>query len=350
MAGHRGIVWLSAREAGRLRKGSSMKRWVVCTAFMIVAFGADRRGIAASHPAQHKTENIIFVMTDGMRWQKLFRGADATLMNKENGSVEDVPALRKAYWRDTEEERRRALMPFLWDVVARQGQVYGNREKGSDAYVTNGLDFSYPGYSETLCGFADPRINSNDNVPNPNVTVLEWLNRQSPYHGRIAAFGAWNVISAVFNPERSGLVANAGYLPFTAMPPNARLELLNQLKADGPTEYLNAAHRVDAYLRMLWETAQSMRQYRGKTTLIFSPDHGRGDDPTEWKDHGEKVPSSKYIWMAFLGPDTPALGERASVPAVWQNEIAATLAALLGRDYASAVPNAGKLIASVLGR
>ncbi len=370
-----------------------MKRWMVCTAVIVLAVGANRRSIAASNPPKHKTENIIFVMTDGMRWQELFRGADATLMNKENGSVEDVPALRKAYWRDTEEERRRALMPFLWDVVARQGQVYGNRAKGSDAYVTNGLNFSYPGYSETLCGFADPRVNSNDNVPNPNVTVLEWLNRQSPYHGRIAAFGAWDVIAAVFNPERSGLVANAGYEPFTAMRLNPRLELLNQLKADWPrmwddepfdaipfytaleylkarkprilylslgetdewahqgnyTEYLNAAHRVDAYLRVLWETAQSMKQYRGRTTLIFSPDHGRGDDPTEWKDHGEKVPSSKYIWMAFLGPDTPALGERANIPAVRQNQIAATLAALLGQDYASAVPNAGKPIANVLG-
>gem|GEM_PF-5870018 len=32
--------------------------------------------------------------------------------------------------------------------------VYANRDLGSDAYVTNGLNFSYPGYSETLCGFA----------------------------------------------------------------------------------------------------------------------------------------------------------------------------------------------------
>jgi len=97
-----------------------------------------------------------------------------------------------------------ALMPFLWSVVAKQGQIYGNRRLGSDAYVTNGLDFSYPGYSETLCGFADPRIDSNDKVPNPNVTVLEWLNQNRAFHGQIAAFGAWDVISAVFNPERSG--------------------------------------------------------------------------------------------------------------------------------------------------
>ena len=32
------------------------------------------------------------------------------------------------------------------------------------AYVTNGMFFSYPGYNETLCGFPDPRIHSNDKV------------------------------------------------------------------------------------------------------------------------------------------------------------------------------------------
>ena len=63
------------------------------------------------------------------------------------------------------------------------------------------------------------------------------------------------------------------------------------------------------------------------TTLIFSPDHGRGKAPHKWKSHGAKIPDSKYIWMAFLGPDTQALGERSNVPAVTQNQIAATLAA-----------------------
>jgi phosphopentomutase len=115
------------------------------------------------------------------------------------------------------------------------------------------------------------------------------------------------------------------------------------------TEYLTAAHRVDAYLRELWETLQSMPEYRGNTTLIFSPDHGRGEGP-EWKNHGEKVPDSKYIWMAFLGPDTAALGERRHVPAVTQDQIAATLAAFLGEDYPAEVPRAGKPIADVLPR
>lgn len=354
--------------------------------------------ITAAFPAasasKPQTTHIIFVMTDGLRWQEVFSGAEESLMTKENGGVKDIPALKKAYWRGTPEERRAALMPFLWKEVAAHGQIYGNRRRGSDAYVTNGFDFSYPGYSETMCGFPDSRINSNDNVPNPNVTVLEWLNQKRAFHGRIGAFGAWNVIAALFNPARSGLIANAGYDPFTLAPVTPRLGLLNHIKTDGPqvwedepfdyapfytameylrihkprilylslgetdewahagdyTNYLDSAHRADQYIKSLWETVQSMPGYRGHTAIIFSPDHGRGAAPVEWKNHGEKIPDSKYIWMAFLGPGVKPLGERSNVPAVTQSQIAATLAALLGEDYATAVPKAGKPIADVLPR
>jgi hypothetical protein len=67
------------------------------------------------------------------------------MMNKKNGKVTDVTQLNKVYWRDTAEARREALMPFVWTVMAKQGQIFGNREKGSDAYLTNGLFFSYLG-------------------------------------------------------------------------------------------------------------------------------------------------------------------------------------------------------------
>lgn len=141
--------------------------------------------------AANQTRNVIFVMTDGLRWQEVFTGADLRLMTKENG-VTDVETLKKEYWRETPQGRRKALMPFLWSVMAKQGQVYGNRDAGSEAFVTNGLNFSYPGYNETLCGFPDPRINSNDKVPNPNVTVLEWLHAKPAFKDQIAAFGAWD--------------------------------------------------------------------------------------------------------------------------------------------------------------
>ena len=188
----------------------------------------------AQVPAEHKTQHIILVMTDGLRWQEVFKGAEASIMNKKSGKVEDEPALRRAYWRETTEDRRKALMPFFWNVIAKEGQVYGNRDKGSDASVTNGLFFSYPGYSETLCGFADPRINSNDKIPNPNVTVLEWLKKRPSFQGEIGVFGAWEAIPSVVNPDRANLTANAGYDPLTTIPLTPSLQLLNDLKAELP--------------------------------------------------------------------------------------------------------------------
>jgi hypothetical protein len=56
--------------------------------------------------------------------------------------------------------------------------------------VTNHLNFST---AKTFCGFVNPRVRSNDKIPNPNVTVLEWLHKKSSYQGKIAAFGAWDV-------------------------------------------------------------------------------------------------------------------------------------------------------------
>jgi hypothetical protein len=352
----------------------------------------------AQVPAAHKTENVVVVMLDGMRWQDVFRGADPELIktlgpDALGDAKERTANAQHLYWRDTPADRRQALMPFLWSVVAAQGQIFGNRDLASDSHVTNGLNFSYPGYSETLTGIADPRIHSNDNVPNPNVTVFEWLNGKPAFAGKVAAFGAWDVFNGIFNRERCGFVVNAGYDPLTAIPATPQIELLNELKAEtvriwpdeafdplpfhtaveyvkankprvlflglGETddwahgnsyaEYLNAAHRDDSYLRQLWEQLQSMPEYQGKTTLIVLPDHGRGVG-AEWTSHGQKIPASKETWMAYLGPDTAAKGERQQVDPVTESQVAATLAALLGEDYHAAVPQAATAIREVLGK
>jgi hypothetical protein len=343
--------------------------------------------------AQQKTKNIIFVMADGLRNQEMFGGADESLITVKNtGSLTEVERLQDRYLRDTPEERREALLPFIWQTVAKQGQIYGNRALGSEAYLTNGRFFSFPGYSEILCGFADDRIDSNSKIPNPNVTVLEWLHRKPAFQGRVAAFGAWDTFPYILNAKRAGFPVNAGHDPFEELPGNPKIELLNRIKAELPEiwegeefdaltfytaleyliqrkphilflslgetdewghggnykHYLKSARLFDTYVRTLWETAQSMPEYRGTTTLILGVDHGRGGGLEDWKDHGQKVPESKWNWMAFLGPDTPALGERRNVPAVTQSQVAATVAALLGEDYAGEVKKAAPPISDVL--
>ena len=349
--------------------------------------------LSPSIAADRQTEKVIFVMTDGVRWEDLYRGADPKLLNKEAG-VKDLEAIKQLFDQPTPEERRAALLPFVWSTIATQGQLYGNIDKGSRVGVTNGKYFSYPGYNEALTGFADPRIDSNKKTPNPNFTVFEWLHKKPRFDGKVAAFGAWDVFPSIFNVERCGFLVNAGYDPLLELPDNPRIQVLNQMKQDlyrhwagepfdpitfhtaleylrvkkpslmylslGETdewchagrydEYLRSAHRVDSYLRQIWETLQADSEYAGKTTMIVSTDHGRGGAPEGWKNHGALIPGSENIWIMAIGPDIQPLGERANISEFGQNQIAATIAALLGEDYHASFPHVGTPINEILRR
>ncbi len=319
--------------------------------------------------------NVLIVTMDGMRWQEVFGGMASGLLTREAGGVADSKDSERRFGGPTPAARRQRLMPFFWSVIARQGQVFGDPAAGSVARVTNGLRFSYPGYNELLAGFADPRIDSNDPVANPNVTVLEWLNKRPAFAGRVAAFASWELLPWILNASRSGVVCN-GEGPPVAEPATDRERLLNEFAADlppywgltrfdaptgfgaleylrtrrprvlyvmlGETDewahgrrydlYLDAAERNDRFIRRLWETAQAMPEYADRTALIVTTDHGRGSTAKNWPDHGRKVPAADRIWIAVMGPSVPALGVRDKIT-VTQAQVAATIAALLGEDY-----------------
>jgi bisphosphoglycerate-independent phosphoglycerate mutase (AlkP superfamily) len=111
---------------------------------------------------------------------------------------------------------------------------------------------------------------------------------------------------------------------------------------------LDSAHRMDHFVHQLWDTMQAMPQYHANTTFIITTDHGRGSGLTEWKEHGVEEKGSENIWIAVLGPDTAPLGERTHVAPVTQAQIAATVAAFVGKDYRHDVPKAALPIAGVL--
>ena len=80
-------------------------------------------GVLVAGAQEHKTRNIIFVMTDGLRWQDTFRGADPALLDKKHGGVANPNELQTEFWRPDAKARRETLLPFLWTVVARDGQI-----------------------------------------------------------------------------------------------------------------------------------------------------------------------------------------------------------------------------------
>ncbi len=344
--------------------------------------------------AELKTRHLLLVTTDGFRWQEVFRGADATLMNKQSGGVTDAAALTQEFAGDRPDARRGKLLPFIWDTVAKQGQIFGNRDAGSLGDVTNDLWFSYPGYNEFLTGHADDRITSNKPIPNPNVSVLEWLNGRPGFAGKVFACNGWTVMREILNVDRSHLPMFTTLQKSASGEASPRIAELEKLMADIPSpwpdehydafvqraalefidahkprvlyvnfgetdewaharrydRYLEAAHRVDRWIGELWEKVQALPEYRGSTTLIITTDHGRGALTADWTSHGEKIAHSGEWWCAVLGPDTPPLGERKECESVKQAQMAETLAKFLGEDYRAAEPKAAPPLSDVFPR
>lgn len=374
--------------------GSGIGGWgeLRVLALLLVSFpGLARPGMSQ---AARRTENVVLIMLDGVRWHEVFGGADSALLSRSPGGVADTASAHETFWRATESERRRVLFPFLWDSIAVRGQLLGDRRAGSTADVTNGLNFSYPGYNEALTGAADARIDSNDHPANPNVTVFEWLNHQPSLAGKVAAFGTWDAFPRIFNADRAGFPVHAGWQPPFASPRSEAELLLNDLYArttriwddvaydafmnvvvrdyvrehqprllfigfgetdvwahDGQYDrMLRSARENDRMIGDLWALMQALPQYRDHTTFIVTTDHGRGDGGTRWRDHGKDVEGAAAIWLAVIGPDTPPLGRLANASPVTQGQVAATIAALLGYDFRAASPGAAAPITGLLAR
>ena len=273
-------------------------------------------------------------------------------------------------------------------------RIFGDQDRHAPARIENKHKFSYPGYNEMFAGYADDeRIASNGKVPNPNMsTVLEFLHRRPGFEGKVGAVATWDVFPSILNEKRSGIYVHAGLTPVPNPAPTDRERMLNEMIEDaivlwhdnqldtitmqaarentcrdtssrescfiglGETDewgharrydrYLHAANRSDDFLRRLWELVQSLPEYKDNTTIVVSPDHGRGSTIRDWTDHGAKVEGAENIWLCMIGPDTPPLGVRSDVE-VTLSQVAATLAEAVGEDFCASSPKSAKPLPGV---
>ena len=344
----------------------------------------------ASGVVAQKAENMIIITTDGFRWQELFKGMDSAIANNHEFNQGDSALLFEKYWSNDENERRKKLMPFMWNVIVSKGQLYGNRTYGNKVDNANPYWFSYPGYNEIMTGYPDTSINSNDYPPNPHMTVLEFLNRQPKFKGKVAAFGAWNAFDRILNEQRGGFPVFSAFDSFGEKNPTANEKLINAMLKDayrpfgdaecldvfthygafeylktrhpkilyiayGETDewahngkyhsYLDAAHQVDEWLKNLWNFIQTDSLYKNKTTIFITTDHGRGDKKKEeWKSHNNKISDSHEIWLTVMGPGVKAKGEIKTEIQLYQQQIAQTISKLLGYTFKTNHPVAEEIM------
>ncbi len=330
----------------------------------------------ASCTSGNNDPRLVIITFDGLRWQELFTGADESLVG-DTRFVRNPEALKNAYWKNTPEERREALMPFVWSYVPQHGYLLGNRNKNSRMQVSNTMNFSYPGYSEMFCGWPDDeRVHSNDPVPNPNTSVLEVANRDPRYKGKLMMYSSWESIRYAVNNERGGFPASSAHEPsytktyvtdilqdMDAGTPDGgfgegeRMDYITYgmametLRKDHPKVfyvgfgdtdeyshggqydlYLDAAHWTDLYIRRIVEYCESDPFYKGKTTYILTCDHGRGSGAA-FRNHGESMRGSNETWFMAFGAGIPAKGETTDNGPFYTRQFAATIADILGIDF-----------------
>ena len=344
--------------------------------------------LVKSSIAQTKVDRIIIITTDGLRWQELFTGLDSSIANQNQFNQDDSLELLKNYWHNEAEERRILLMPFFWNTIVKQGQVYGNRYYANKVNTANPFRFSYPGYNEIFTGYADTAINSNQYPPNPHINILEFLNQQPGYKNKVAAFTAWEAFNRILNEQRSNMPVVAAFDTLTVKNLTPQQKLLNTALRNsyrpwgeaecldvfthyaameflgtnkpkalyisyGETDewahsgqyrdYLNATHQFDKWLQELWNFVQSDPLYKNKTALFITTDHGRGKG-AEWTKHGSDVNGAEEIWFAVLAPGLPAKGEIKTNMQLYQNQFAATIMNILGVDFKVRHPIGGSLV------
>jgi hypothetical protein len=349
--------------------------------------------------------NVVLVTLDGVRWQEVFSGADKNLISNKD-FVKRPSDLSNEFWDENPHKRQQLLMPFLTQVVAKQGVIIGDRTKGSTMSVSNPWYFSYPGYNEILSGEVDENINSNDKVYNANKTILERLDAQAEFKNSTALFGSWGVFPYIVNTKRSNVYVNAGFMPI-AEDLFADAPLLNALQKEIPSPwtnvrldsftyrfakaymlakqpkllvislgetddfahdghydaYLKSAKQSDAFLKDLWQTIQSTPGYKNKTTLIITTDHGRGSHASDWQHHSSKqalansvqgkrafpegIVGSEHIWLGAIGPAIKGKG-LIKIKNVKQAQIAATVLSALGQQPHIINPNMAPAIKEIL--
>jgi hypothetical protein len=372
---------------GRLR-GRVVPACVACGIVLLwVPWVGDARQAA---PADG--DRVVLVTLDGVRQEELFGGLDVEALRstlREKETLEEHATYRR-FWAASPEERRKKLLPFFWGtLMTEHGSVAGNRTIGSAVRLTNRHWFSYPGYAEILLGEAhDDKIASNDAVQNPYVTVLEGIRERLKLPlERVATFGSWGVFNEIAEHTKGATFVNAGQEAFAHADPVIRQLSAAQFETQPPWDVvrfdaytfrfamahlaaarpralyiafdetddwahdgkygrlLEAYVRTDGYLRELWTWLQSQPDYRGRTHLLITTDHGRGRTAKDWRDHGAKVEGAEDVFIAFVSPGMKKRGEWRDHPLLTTSQIAATLARWVGVDWKALNPRAGDPIA-----
>jgi hypothetical protein len=272
--------------------------------------------------------NVILVTLDGVRWEEVFHGVDP------GQSLDANPR----------------IFSFMTGPLAKQGVLFGDRERGETVRVGNSHFNSLPGYQAIMAGNPQPcgsNLCGRISVETMQERILKDLELEPD---QVAAIASWEKIANAVEHVEGTIFVNAGNRPLLPdgrdplsaddqaineqslkdPPPwhDARRDkytfahAINYLKAKRPRflfislndsdewghrgkydQYLATLRQHDAWIHELVTTLDSMGEYGRRTTLIVTTDHGRGEG-NDWSEHGSGYADSGNVWIYGRSPFT----------------------------------------------
>ncbi|MEC4113773.1 sulfatase-like hydrolase/transferase [Myroides pelagicus] len=247
-------------------------------------------------------------------------------------------------------EKDQILIPNRLNLL-KQGVFISN-------FKNNGLTNTNAGHTALITGVYDSIQNNGKELPtNPSV-LQQWLKQSKNDNSK-----AWVIVSKdkleVLNNTKN-TEWNNKYMPKadagTAGNPSAYREdavtiskFKNVIKTDKPNivvinlkdvdskghsgdwdGYLDAIETTDQSIKEIWEYLQGDENYKGKTTLIVSNDHGRhvDDNGKGFISHGDDCTGCRHIEFFAIGPDFKQ-NTTISTGSYEQIDVANTIAELL---------------------
>jgi hypothetical protein len=174
-----------------------------------------------------KTRNIVLITTDGLRWQEIFAGADRSLVDADNGSS-GLSTRRGLRYLERiqgyiQRKRSRLVMQAGWDLPERGG--LGPRQKELDELFRTTTRLDADDLYDPFCRF-----------PYPSTCGLD-----------IHRCFSWGTERRATGPIPAAMIW-----------------------------YCRVHSYLITFVEQLWNAMQSMPEYRDRTTLVITTDHGRG--------------------------------------------------------------------------
>ena len=247
---------------------------------------------------QYKTEKIIVLVIDGPRYS------------------------------ETWGESSHQFVPNLDTLLLPKGVIYS-------AFYNNGVTYTTPGHTSITTGIYQSIDNYGNELPKNPSFLQQWLK-----YSKKSSNAAWIVASK----DKLEVLANTNdikwkntFVPFTNCGVNGagigsgyrsdsltQIEVMNVLNSYHPNllfvnykepdasghannwqGYLNGIKACDNYVKQVWDFIQNDPQYKGKTTLFVTNDHGRHLDGINdgFVSHGDNCDGCRHIFLYAYGPD-----------------------------------------------